>query len=364
MSVFRRGGGWVSKFQQNGLQVWTPGGPWETKRRAQEAERRHRDRLLARVTDETCATFAERWLAEWPRPADSTRRNYRAAVERFSEHFGPTPLGEVERLSARTWALSVPRGVSRVIGIMYEDARNIGLVESNPFSNLRLPVQERSGKVLAPTLEEYRSLLAACTVLGGYAAEFRALIQFASWTGLRSGEIQALRHDDIGEDTITVRHSRQRDGALTPPKNGHVRTIAFLPPARVLDQVPQRPDDPYVFHSPRGGELRNGSLFYAWREVRSTSGIPIARADAGRRNIRFHDLRHFFAYRLKEQGQDPYTISLQLGHRDGGTLVIERYGMGGEEAANDRLLRWFEADERETGSWAGSKASAGGKSQA
>jgi hypothetical protein len=40
--------------------------------------------------------------------------------------------------------------------------------------------------------------------------------------------------------------------------------------------------------------------------------------------------------------------------------VIERYGMGGEEAANDRLLRSFVADERETGSWAGSKASAGG----
>ena len=34
--------------------------------------------------------------------------------------------------------------VSRVIGTMYEDARNVGLVEANPFSNLRLPVTEKA----------------------------------------------------------------------------------------------------------------------------------------------------------------------------------------------------------------------------
>ncbi len=138
MSAIKRGERWVSKFQYEGRQRWTPGGPWRTKRQAQEAERRYRDRLQARRTEETCASFAERWLEEWPRPAASTRRSYSEAAKRFAEHFGPTPLGEVERLSARAWALTVPRGISRVIGILYEDARNLGLIESNPFSGLRL----------------------------------------------------------------------------------------------------------------------------------------------------------------------------------------------------------------------------------
>ena len=65
MSVFRRGDEWVSKFQHRGRQQWTPGSPWPTKRQAQEAERRYKDRLEARRTDETCASFAERWLEEW-----------------------------------------------------------------------------------------------------------------------------------------------------------------------------------------------------------------------------------------------------------------------------------------------------------
>lgn len=353
MKAFERpkgSGKWRTKFVLKGRQVWVPGSPFPSESAAEEAGKRHRDYLLARRTQETCASFAERWLEEWPRPAASTRRTYADAAKRFSAEFGPTPLGDVERLSARTWALSVPRGISRVVSIMFEDARNVGLVEHNPFSNLRLPVVRKEGKVLAPTMAEYRALLNACFAVGGYATEFRALIQFAAWSGLRSGEVQALRWEDLGESTITVRHSRQRDGELGAPKNGQERTIAFLPPARVLEQVPRRPDDPFVFHSPKGQPLQNGSLFYAWRVVRSASGIPAEREEAGRRNIRFHDLRHFFALRLKDRIPDPYTISLQMGHRDGGTQVIERYGMGGQDEANQRLLEIFGAEETETGS--------------
>ena len=76
MSVWRddKRGGWVAKFQLNGEQHWVPEGPWRTKEHAQIAERRHRDRLKARASSETCASFAELWLAEWPRPESSTRR--------------------------------------------------------------------------------------------------------------------------------------------------------------------------------------------------------------------------------------------------------------------------------------------------
>jgi hypothetical protein len=175
MSAFRRGDKWVSKLQHRGKQLWTPGGPWPTKSAAQAAEQRYRDRLNARRTQESCASFADCWLREWPRPESSTQRLYAAAARRFAEHFGPTLLSEVEGLSARAWALTVPRSVSRVIGTMYEDARNIGLVEANPFSNLRLPVTEKP-EVNAPTMDGYRALVEACTTLGGYGTEFRGMV--------------------------------------------------------------------------------------------------------------------------------------------------------------------------------------------
>ena len=223
MSVFRRRGEWVAKFQPRGEQHWVPDGPSPTKTPARVAERRHRERIENGRVDETCAAFAERWLREWPRPASSTRRMYAYAIGRFSADFGPTKLGDVERLSARTWALSVPRDVSRIVGIMYEDARNIGLVDSNPFSNLRLPPSEKTEEVHPPSLEEYRQLLEACTVLGGYGPKFRAIIQFSAWTGARAGELHALRWDDVGEDTVRIRGARKRDGEIGRPKNGKER---------------------------------------------------------------------------------------------------------------------------------------------
>lgn len=240
--------------------------------------RRYRDRLEARRTEETCASFAERWLEEWKRPETSTQRLYAAAARRFADHFGPTPLGEVERLSARTWALSVPRSVSRVIGTMYEDARNIGLVESNPFSNLRLAATERQGEINPPSLEEYRALREACSVLGGYGREMRAMIDFAAWTGVRQGELCALQWEDITESEVTVRRSRKLDGTLGLPKNGKSRTVTLLPPARVLEEVPRRPDA-FVFHSPRGKPLIKGTHGMELAEGQGAGGRrgPMAR---------------------------------------------------------------------------------------
>lgn len=335
----KKRGGWCSKFELDGKQRWTPDGPWKRKTEAQAAEDRYRDKLKARRTDETCASFAERWLEEWPRPALNTRRHYATAVKRFIEEFGPTMLGEVERPSARTWALGVPRNVSKAIGTMYTDAYNVGLVIANPFANLRLPVTEKTDEVAPPTLEEFRALLGACMIHGGtYATEMRALIQFTAWTGLRAAEIQALKWDDIGDRTIAVRKARKDDGSYGTPKNGKEREIAFLQPARVLDQVTRRNGSPFVFHSIRGEALNKGNLYYAWKAVRDNSATTPDRMAAGIKPLRFHDLRHFCATQLLERGNSHFDVSVQLGHEDGGALVMARYGHPSKDAARERLL--------------------------
>lgn len=356
MSVFKRSGQWVSKFQLDGVQRWTPGGPWpstlEGKRHAQEAERRYRDRLRARRSEETCASFAARWVNEWPRTAVATRALYGQAANRFAAEFGGTPLGEVERLSARSWALGVPRNVSKIVATMYEDARNVGLVETNPFSNLRLPMTEKTEEVYPPSLEEFRTLLRSCVLAGGYAAELRALVTFAAWTGMRVGEMQALKWADVGEETIWVRRARKDDGTLGPPKNGQAREIPFLPPARVLDQVSRRDGSEFVFHTPRGEPLNKSNLYYHWNKVRAP--LELERTEAGLPGIRFHDLRHFCATQLLELGVDHFAVSIQLGHTDGGALVMARYGHPSKDAARARLLAAFDGRDDETGSATGS----------
>jgi integrase len=195
--------------------------------------------------------------------------------------------------------------------------------------------------------DSYRRALEACTVLGGYGPEFRAMIQFSAWSGVRAGELQALQWDDLAEVEIQVRRTRRRDGSLGPPKNGKQTTIAYLPPAQVLESLSRRPD-PYVFHSPRGKALDQGSHFYAWREVR---------AQAGLRHVRWHDWRHFCATQLLELGLDHFAVSIQLGHTDGGALVMERYGHPSQAAARERLLGAFSFEGARSGSATGSRRS-------
>lgn len=350
MTAFKRSDRWVAKFQLAGKQHWVPGGPWQKKSHAEVAERRYRDQLKARQIDETCASFAERWIEEWPRPEASTRRLYAAAARRFADHFGPTPLGEIERLTARTWALTVPRRVSQVIGTMYEDARNVGIVDNNPFAGLRLPASERQAEIIPPTMDEYRRLLEACPVLGGYAVEFRAMIQFAAWTGLRQGELFGLHRADVEGDEVRVRRSRKLDGSLGLPKNGTVRTVPLLPPARVLEDVPLREGSPFLFHTPRGNPLTKGTHAWSWQKVKAAAGLE----------IRWHDLRHFCATQLLELGLDHFAVSIQLGHTDGGALVMARYGHPSVDAARRRLVAAFEFDSEAAGRKTGSRGAASG----
>lgn len=339
MTAYRRKTGWAAKYMVNGEMINVPHSPWPTKRAAQDAERRHRERIASRATDETCASFADRWLEEWPRPAASTRALYAQAAKRFADEFTSTPLGEVERLSARAWALGIPRNLSKILGTMYEDARNVGIVKDNPFANLRLPKTEKTEEIVPPTPDEFRQLLRACTVLGGYAKEYRAFLQFAAWTGMRGGELHALQWADIQGDVIRVRRSRKTDGTIGKPKNGEEREIAFLEPARVLDHVRPWDGSPFVFHTPRGEPLRKGNSYYHWNKIRA--GVSLTRAEADLPGLRFHDLRHFCATQLLELGLSHFDVSVQLGHTDGGALVMARYGHPSKDAARRRLLAAF-----------------------
>ena len=335
----RRPGEWVAKYTLNGVPHWVKGGPWPSKKMAAEAEQAHRARISGPTAEVTCAQFADRWLEEWPRKSPGTRKLYGQAAARFATQFGATPLADVKRFEARSWALGVPRNLSKILGTMYEDARNIGLVEANPFSNLRLPATERTAEIAPPSMDEYRQLLAACLVLGReYADEFRALIQLTAWTGLRASEVMALKRTDFEERHLNVRRARKDDGSYGLPKNGVERRIALPVEARVQDRLKEWEKDDFAFHTMTGETLKKGSLYYLWNKVRDNSNTTMPRHADGVGPVRFHDLRHFAATQWLERGASHFDVSVLLGHEDGGALVMARYGHPSKDAATDRLL--------------------------
>ena len=66
---------------------------------------------------------------------------------------------------------------------------------------------------------------------------------------------------------------------------------------------------------------------------------------AGGRDLDLYELRHAAATMLLERGVSPADVAVQLGHTDGGALVMARYGHPSEDAARDRLKTAYAGDQ-------------------
>jgi integrase len=332
--IVKRGSSYGVSVYDAGLKRKRWVGTFATRREAKEAERAARARRGA-GSNVSCAEFASRWLVEYARPAAATRRNYGYAIQSFVADFGNARLADLDRPSARAWALAQPQSRVRAVRAMLNDAINDGLhAGPNPFANLRME-QPRGRKDLVALTEQELHVLAdlALSVHGDYGPTFRAMILFAGYVGLRPGELAALERPDVRGDEVAIRQSLDGTGALKLPKNGKTRVVILPPPARAaLLDLPARLDVPWLFVSRAGRQFRRSTLLYYWNPVRAVFGRP---------GMDFYELRHFCATHLLELGVSHADVAVQLGHTDGGALVMSTYGHPSEDLARERLKRAY-----------------------
>ena len=70
------------------------------------------------------------------------------------------------------------------------------LLDRNPFRGLGQRTRGRSDE-RPPTVDELERLFDACSALGDYSEQMRALIVFGAYTGMRPSELFALEWSDI-----------------------------------------------------------------------------------------------------------------------------------------------------------------------
>jgi integrase len=218
---------------------------------------------------------------------------------------------------------------------MFNDAINDGLHPGpNPFANLRLEQPRGRKDLIALTVYELDELAEhALRVHGEFGPVFRAMVVFAAYVGLRPGEMFALERSDVGRDEVAIRRNLDGTGTLKLPKNGKERIVVLPPPARdALADVPSRLDVPWLFVTKRGRRFSKSSLYYYWNPVRAAFARP---------GMDFYELRHFCATHLLELGVSHADVAVQLGHTDGGALVMSTYGHPSETVARERLKRAF-----------------------
>ena len=112
---------------------------------------------------------------------------------------------------------------------------------------------------------------------------FNSFVQFAYYTGARSGEIRSISRDNLLEDSIIV---RGKSGRRMVKLNAQAKERIHN-----LDELWDYKKD-YVRHKFK-------------KEVRRL----------GIKNARFHDLRRTFGLNLIKQGMSIYKVSKLLGHK-------------------------------------------------
>jgi integrase len=207
--------------------------------------------------------------------------------------------------------------VMTMTGTIFRDAIRHGYIRINACVGVELPKVVKV-KVEPPDKTEVRALLDQS------APETRTIFLLDAMTGLRRGEVLALKWRDIdwlNEEVLVERSickARANDGAhkygygVGTTKTGKSRWVGLSPMVlTALKNHHARSEnasaEDFIFN-------RNGTFIDPEYFSKSIELPLIKKVTKGRG--RFHDLRHFFVSMLIEQGESPKYIQDQVGHAD------------------------------------------------
>ena len=199
------------------------------------------------------------------------------------------------------------------------DAMKRQLIYRNPCQAVSPPRVYRQ-EVRPPSSEAMHRLLEAAR-----DTEYYEALHIAFYTGLRRGELLALRWGDIDLDMATTSVSRTMyrakggQSVFTEPKTAKGRRLVSLTPSSVLvlkalrerqkaDRVflgYQVIEDSPVFCYRKGSPMLPRAFSGAFRKIMLRAGLE---------GYRLHDARHAHATLMLRQGVHPKVVSERLGH--------------------------------------------------
>jgi len=145
--------------------------------------------------------------------------------------------------------------------------------------------------------------------------EYSAFFIMAAKTGMRLGELLALRWNDVdfNSNFLWIRRSYRR-GIFTRPKNGKSRRVDMTPQLkaelkrRLLREKKEcfrlRIEPEFVFNR-NGRPIEQNFIRRVYKRILKKAGL---------RDIKLHSIRHSYASILLSEGVNLFYVSKQLGH--------------------------------------------------
>lgn len=266
---------------------------------------------------------------------ETTRAKFVSNVEKhILPSLGDIALGELDGRTVANWKADMAqKGFSvtycrRIFGSLnglLNYAVRMRFIHENPTKNIE---NFREVNFTAPderihyyTPEQFQlyERVANAGVTSYYARSIYMFMMIAYYTGMRKGEIHALRWDDIEGNVIHVRRSisqkiKGKSEVETPPKNkASIRSLQI--PKPLLELLQQY----YIMQKMEYLDKWTPQyrVIYGERCISDTalSNYNAAWAStAGLEKIRIHDFRHSHASLLANEGINIQEIARRLGH--------------------------------------------------
>lgn len=336
-----------------------------------DAERRSRELAMQRdhgvFVDPSRLTVQE-YLTDWVNAREaqglkpSTIQGYRGVCQRYVyPSIGSLPLQKLtpihmDRLYSHLRKVGSGRGpvsertllsVHRILNAAFVRAVKMRQLTNNPCAAVETPRPQKK-EMSALAEQEVVQMLTMLKSSGDPL--LYSVVVVAVTTGMRRGEILALRWSDIDLDArvLTVRRSltgpiKGKGPQFTEPKTAKSRRTIALPEQTIAElrahrsrQGAQRlllgvayQDTGLVFAEADGMPLNPNKVSSRWLEFRRENDV----------RVRFHDLRHTHATLMLKDGVPLKVVSDRLGHSTA-VLTLDTYSHvlpGMDAAAAERF---------------------------
>lgn len=247
--------------------------------------------------------------------------------------WGTVPLGRIGTAAAQRWVAQLvsgdaprdgrigqarplaPKSIRSVVKIVFKAVLDLavsnGWLSANPVDQVKLPraVPVRRRVYLTPV---------EVKAIADEMDDDNAIAVFLlAYTGVRIGELLALRCGDVDLDRMTLSVSKTQSVDVnnrtieTTPKGNRSRTVPIPEGLRagIMRLVDGHGSDEYLVRAPRGGMQTTQN----WRNRVWSPALRAAGMDAID-GLTIHSLRHTYASLAIKAGSDVKTLQAVMGH--------------------------------------------------
>ena len=341
-SIFRRGPSWVIVYRHERKQKTET---HQTKDAAQarltEIIKAIREKKHIDLKRSLFSVYVDSWLdRQQSNLKPGTWRSYRSAISKWIKPAFPDDykMSDISRSMVKLFIERLTdegaltgksvKGCLRLLHVIFEHAMDEEFCATNPAHKLKVKFRNDSVPRVVPTKAEILATLAEL----GETPTLQAMLATAALTGMRRGELCALRWTNIHfhkrmieVDRSLVRLHEDRAGKFTnveriagskafvlarPKSEKSKREVVMSPPlVKLLKELRAISDasNLFVFPDAAGGPLDFDAI------------APILHAAQARAKVKrfgLHGCRHFFASAMHDKGATMAQMQAQLGHAD------------------------------------------------